>query len=111
CGEGLLPPGVEELAALGVRVPPERSAPFLGIRFVDAHALAEGRFGRGPGLGIRRTALSAALLARARELGAEVRLGESVTGFVPGARGGVRVRIGARELEAGLLVGADGLHS
>src|SRR5262245_15736744 len=106
-----MPLGVQELRALGVRLPPERGAPFLGIRFIDGNARAEGRFGHGPGLGIRRTALSEAMLARARELGAEIRFGEAVTGFDPVSQGRVRVQVGARDLEARLLVGADGLHS
>src|SRR5262245_44436563 len=109
-----MPIGVEELRAMGVRLPVER-APFAGIRFVDGEAFAEGRFAAGPGLGVRRTALSRALLDRARELGAEVCFGVAVVGFRAEAPGRVHVQLGPRDapgaLEAGLLVGADGLHS
>jgi flavin-dependent dehydrogenase len=115
CGEGLMPIGVEELRAMGVRLPALQAAPFAGIRFVDGEARAEGRFAPGRGLGVRRTALSQALLERARELGAELRFGVAVAGFRAEAPGRVRVRLGGPAgwdaLEAGLLVGADGLHS
>jgi flavin-dependent dehydrogenase len=114
CGEGVMPLGVEELQAMGVRLPAGCAAPFAGIRFVDEETAAEGRFAAGPGLGVRRTLLSQALLERARELGAELRFGAEVTGFRADAPGRVRVQVGGRAgagaLEAGLLVGADGLH-
>src|SRR5262249_6414773 len=92
-----------------------RTVPFVGIRFVDGETVAEARFAAGPGLGVRRTALSQALVERARGLGAELRFGSAVTGVRALARGRVRVALGGRagpgEIEAGLLVGADGLHS
>lgn len=110
CGEGLMPVGVAHLTALGVAIDPARSASFAGIRFLDEHASAEGHFADGLGLGVRRTVLSAALLARAHELGIEVRFSESVTGWT--ARGGgVAVATSRGATAARLLVGADGLHS
>lgn len=115
CGEGVMPLGVEELRAMGVRLPAGCAVRFAGIRFVDEETAAEGRFAAGPGLGVRRTLLSQALLERAQELGAELRFGAEVTGWCTPAPGRVRVELGGRAgagaLEAGLLVGADGLHS
>jgi flavin-dependent dehydrogenase len=111
CGEGVMPLGVAELRALGARLPAGCGAPFPGIAFVDGETVAFGRFASGDGLGLRRTALSAALLERARELGVELVFGEAVTGWSEERPGRVRVRAGGREHEAGLLVAADGLHS
>src|SRR3990172_4173580 len=71
CGEGLMPGGVRLLEAMGVRI--EKSHPFEGIRYIDERNVAEARFQDGYGLGVRRTELSRALLARAREVGAEIR--------------------------------------
>jgi flavin-dependent dehydrogenase len=111
CGEGLMPLGVAQLASLGVAIDPARSANFAGIRFVDDHSTAEGRFADGLGLGVRRTALSESLLARAREVGVELRFGESVTSWSTRGDAGVLVTTSRGTSEARLLVGADGLHS
>jgi len=108
CGEGLMPPGVAALAAMGVPLPESR--PFAGIRYVDGPVVAEGRFAEGEGRGIRRTALSAALRERARSLGAELLDGASMLRFAADARG-ARVESTAGVVEARLLVGADGLRS
>lgn len=106
CGEGLMPGAVAALGALGVA--PE-GLPLKGIRYVaeagERTVDAEARFRRGDGLGVRRTTLHAALLARVHEAGipvvrrtvGEVRQdGSSVTA------GGVTARH---------LAAADGLHS
>lgn len=105
CGEGLLPGALRRLGALGVRLP--AGHPIAGIRFRDAHRAeltAEGRF-RSAARGLRRLALSGAMLARAEELDVPV------------------VRHVARDLSAGAsfvevdgiraryLVAADGLRS
>ena len=111
CGEGLMPLGVAQLAALGVAIDPAQCANFAGIRFLDAHATAEGRFADGLGVGVRRTVLSEAMLARARELGVELRFGESVTAWTVRDDGRVAVTTSRDTTQARLLVGADGLHS
>jgi flavin-dependent dehydrogenase len=110
CGEGIMPEGVAALAALGVRLPPGAGRPFVGVRYLDGDVVAEGRFAGGAGLGVRRTALSSALRTRACELGATLLDGTALRGF---ARRGAttRVETSAGALEAGLLVGADGLRS
>lgn len=104
CGEGVMPGGVRELAALGVAV---EGRPFRGIRYVDGRRQAEARFRGGTGLGVRRTALHQALARRAAELGVPV----------------VPLRVDARTLRldrdhvaaggvtARYLAAADGLHS
>ena len=104
CGEGLMPAGVRELAALGVTV---EGHPFRGIRYVDGRTEAEAHFRGAQGLGVRRTALHHALARRAAELGVPV----------------IPLRIDARTLRQGrdrvtaggvtarYLAAADGLHS
>lgn len=93
CGEGIPPVGVAHLKALGVE--PEHF-PFLGVAYNTAEGVrAQVEFPLGPGWGIRRTALSAALRGRAAELGVPLELGSPVT-ELPADR---------------MVVGADGLHS
>jgi flavin-dependent dehydrogenase len=102
CGEGLMPAGVTALARLGI-TPAGR--PLAGIRYLDARHAVEARFRAGPGLGVRRTTLHAALYERASELGVEHRVGR--VGDVRQDAHGVT----AAGLTAHWLVAADGLHS
>ncbi|WP_328966795.1 NAD(P)/FAD-dependent oxidoreductase [Streptomyces sp. NBC_00239] len=104
CGEGLMPGGVRRLRELGVTVP---GRPFHGIRYLDGVTgrKAEGLFRAGPGLGIPRTDLQAALAERAARLGVRV---------VPRRVTEVRQdehAVTAAGLTARHLVAADGLHS
>ncbi|MEO3861539.1 NAD(P)/FAD-dependent oxidoreductase [Acrocarpospora sp. B8E8] len=103
CGEGLMPTGVEALESLGVIVD---GWPLRGIRYLNArHDVTAGFPGGRKGLGVRRTALHAALAARATSLGIEV---------VPGRIDGVRQfpgHVEAAGRHARWLVAADGLHS
>jgi flavin-dependent dehydrogenase len=115
CGEGLLPAGVRALEALGVRAllgPGEASA-LTALRWIDAAGpdgpAVQVALPAPGGLGVRRTALSAALLTRARQAGAEV-----VEGRVLEHRRGaaeVLVRHEGGEARGRLLVAADGLGS
>ena len=66
CGEGLMPSAVRGLRDLGVEVD---GHPFAGIGYVAGHRRVEARFADGPGLGVRRTTLHAALAARADDVG------------------------------------------
>ena len=102
CGEGLMPGAVERLEAIGVCPP---GLPFRGIRYQDASHRADALFGRGHGLGVRRTALHAAFNQRAAELAIPV-IPVRVTDFVQHAD-----RVIAAGIEARYLVAADGLHS
>ncbi|WP_345696295.1 NAD(P)/FAD-dependent oxidoreductase [Kitasatospora terrestris] len=105
CGEGLMPSAVRPLRELGVEL---RGRPFHGIRYVEADGArcAEARFTAGPGLGVRRTELQAALAARAAELGVRTVRGRAVAEVEQDAAG---VRLGG--LSARHAVAADGLHS
>lgn len=103
CGEGLMPAAVAALGRLGL--PPQGGHPFIGVRYFWGSCMAEGRFSRGQGLGLRRLDLHAALQARAHALGVETvqdRVGE-----VQQDADGVR----AAGLRAPYLVAADGLRS
>lgn len=102
CGEGLMPGGLAELISLGVD---PAGMPFHGIAYVSEHRRAQARFHRGPGRGVRRTTLHAALAARAKEQDAE-RLRARVTTVQQDARG-----VTAAGVRAKWMVAADGLHS
>ncbi|MEZ5397190.1 MAG: NAD(P)/FAD-dependent oxidoreductase, partial [Bryobacterales bacterium] len=105
CGEGILPDGVDALRELGVAIPSD-SGRFHGIRFFDADRMAEGRFGDASGFGIRRTLLGQLLLARAGELGVDLRYGARVHGVQ-----GAVVQVDSRRICARWIVGADGFRS
>jgi flavin-dependent dehydrogenase len=113
CGEGILPAGVRALDALGARalLGPDDASPLAELRWCEPDgAGAVLRLPAPGGLGVRRTALSAALAARARAAGAELRAGEEALRHrrEPGA---AVVVTPAGELRARLLVAADGLGS
>jgi flavin-dependent dehydrogenase len=102
CGEGLMPGALPELARLGVD---PQGMPFHGIAYLDGRRRVEHRFDGGPGRGVRRIRLHAALRARAEALGvtfhgARVDAVHQRAGFVEAAG-----------LRADWLLGADGLHS
>ncbi|MEV2271586.1 NAD(P)/FAD-dependent oxidoreductase [Nonomuraea africana] len=102
CGEGLMPGGVAALQAIGVRVD---GHPLHGIDYVDAATRARAAFGHAPGRGVRRTALHAALSARAADLGIP-----TITGKITRLRQDEH-GVEAAGLRARWLVAADGLHS
>lgn len=102
CGEGIAHSAVRDLAGLGV-TPAGR--PFQGIRYLDATHHVEAYFRRGPGLGVRRTVLQAALHDRLAELGVPV-LRERVGEVRQDGRS-----VTAAGLRARYLAAADGLHS
>lgn len=102
CGEGLMPAAVARLRALGVD---PAGRPFRGIRYLDASHRADAFFSGGHGLGVRRTALHAALSDRAADLEVPI-LPIRATGFVQHDD-----RVIAAGIEARYLVAADGLHS
>ncbi|WP_406313902.1 NAD(P)/FAD-dependent oxidoreductase [Streptosporangium sp. NBC_01639] len=102
CGEGLMPSGAAALRSLDV---PVEGHPLRGIRYLDGRRQAQAAFRDGPGLGVRRTALHAALYQRAAELGVKI-----VEGRVAGVRQD-RDGVQAAGLRARWLVAADGLHS
>ncbi len=102
CGEGLMPGGLAELTSLGVD---PAGMPFRGIAYLSEQRRAEARFRTGPGRGVRRTTLHAALSARAKEQDTEW-IRTKVTSVAQDAHG-----VTAAGVRAKWLVGADGLHS
>jgi flavin-dependent dehydrogenase len=102
CGEGLMPGGLSELTSLGVE---PVGMPFRGIAYVSEHRRAQARFRNGPGRGVRRTTLHAALAARAKEQDTEW-LRARVTSVRQDAQG-----VTAAGVRAKWLIAADGLHS
>ncbi len=103
CGEGLMPAAVTALADLGVD--PDGLA-LRGIRYLDGRAVAEADFAGGPGRGVRRTTLHAALREQVVRAGVEI-----VPTPVRALRqDGTAVHVtGGRP--ARFVVAADGLHS
>jgi flavin-dependent dehydrogenase len=102
CGEGLMPGGLAELTSLGVD---PAGMPFRGIAYVNEQRRAEARFRGGPGRGVRRTTLHAALAARAKEEDTDW-IRTRVTSVQQDANG-----VTAAGVRAKWLVAADGLHS
>lgn len=102
CGEGLMPGGLAALTSLAVD---PAGTPLRGIAYLDEQRRVEAPFRDGPGRGVRRTTLHAALADQAKQHDVEW----------------VRKRVGvidqdARGVTAGgvrgnWLVAADGLHS
>jgi flavin-dependent dehydrogenase len=123
CGEGLMPPGVgvlrrlalyEEVVATGAR-------PLHGVTYQHpgGHPAAYAPFpppptgGPAAGLGIRRTTFDAVLVdALRREPNVTLREGERVTALLKDSSNAIRGVVGeSEEISAGVVVGADGLHS
>jgi flavin-dependent dehydrogenase len=102
CGEGLMPGGLAELTSLGVD---PAGLPLRGIAYVSGHRRAEAHFRPGPGRGVRRTTLHAALAARAKEQDTDW-VSTRITGVEQDAHG-----VTAAGVRARWLIAADGLHS
>jgi flavin-dependent dehydrogenase len=102
CGEGLMPGAVGDLDELDIEVP---GPPLAGIRYVDGTRSVDAPFRTGPGRGVRRTALHAALTDAVARAGVPVepRMVRTITQD----HGGVRVD----GEPARYVLAADGLHS
>lgn len=116
CGEGLLPPGLKILHDLGVNIPEHMCHPIRGIRYISGNIQAQAEFKEGSGRGIRRTVLSAALLARANEFENVQILSPARAEFPSGLDhfdGTVRIsqNNSSAICRTNLIIGADGLHS
>jgi len=113
CGEGVMRPGLRVLEALGVleRLPATDAGAIRGVRYVqeDGSAL-EGPLPGSGGLGIRRTALSSALLEAAAAAGVEVRDRTALRSHRRTDEAMV-LETDTEALPARVLVAADGLHS
>jgi flavin-dependent dehydrogenase len=106
CGEGMMPDGVEILGSLGWMPAKEECASLGGIRYLDGRRVAEARFPRRPGLGIRRPVLHRALVRLAEDAGAKLDWGIRVTGLE-----GDRLETQRGSVSARWIIGADGLRS
>lgn len=113
CGEGLLPPAVAQLHALGVarHLLPARRHPLRRVRYHAGEHEASAAIPGGPGWGVQREDLIDALLRRAAELptlqlrdGCRVELGHL-------RPGDISLRAGGEAARARAVVGADGLGS
>lgn len=102
CGEGLMPGALRMVQRLGVDPAGHR---LTGISYRSGHRHADHAFRDGPGRGVRRTTLHAALRARADELGVVSVAGRvtEVTELADGVR--------AAGVSARWLLACDGLHS
>jgi flavin-dependent dehydrogenase len=113
CGEGVMPPAVRALEELGVRglIDSDYTYPLDAIRVVQEDGTtADAALPAPGGLGVRRVALTAAMMHRAQQVGAEIRPRSSVLGFkVEGA--GVTVDTDCGPVRARFLAAADGLSS
>ncbi len=107
CGEGMSPETLAALSELGVNVTNAGGVPLSGIAFVQPGARVSGDFPQGFGLGLRRTSLHAALVARAEECGVQLLWRTPVTAIT---RDEVQFANGER-LSARWIVGADGPNS
>ncbi len=112
CGEGLLPAGVRALETLGVRswLKPADATPIPALRWIDSAGPAlEVALPAPGGLGVRRIALSAALLEAALEAGAQV-IEAEVSDHRRG-REAVEVMTSAGPVRGRVLAAADGRGS
>ncbi|OCB53115.1 monooxygenase [Mycobacterium vulneris] len=105
CGEGLMPHSVRQLQRLGAELDGRAYRPFYGIRYLDGRRAAEARFRDGPGRGVRRTVLHAALSDAASAAGVRVVQGEV------GPVSQDATSVSAAGFRARYLAAADGLHS
>lgn len=106
CGEGLMPDGRAALAMLGIEIAPEDSHPFRGIRFVSGGLNVDASFPSGNGIGVRRTVLHRAMIARAEAAGISLFWQTPVTGLHADG-----VLLGDQLVRSRWIVGADGGHS
>jgi menaquinone-9 beta-reductase len=107
CGEGLMPGAIPALARLGVT---PRGYPLRGIEYRDGRRSVQHRFAGSNALGVRRTTLHGALLARAQELGVEF-LADRVEGITQDADEVHLHTAAGAQVSADWVLAADGLHS
>ncbi len=116
CGEGLMPDSLRELRRLGVELTSADGAEFRGIRFANhggdkseiatAHFPVGGASSSGAGIGLRRQALHARLVAQAMDAGVSLRWHSPVQLKEDSA-----VLVAGEAVRYGWLIGADGQSS
>lgn len=114
CGEGLMPGGVACLQQLGVarHLGQADYRPFTGIRYHSPRGRsAAAELAEGPGWGMRRSCLSAALLARTGDFPNLTVWDRVIAQPVARRQGYLLVHAGTDQVQTRLLIGADGRHS
>jgi menaquinone-9 beta-reductase len=116
CGEGLMPDSLRDLTLLGVELNPEDGARIRGVRLANhgadksavatVHFPAEGMSGSGVGVGMRRQALHARLVAHAEDAGVMLRWQSPVQ-----LKDSGQVLVAGDAVRYDSLVGADGQSS
>ena len=107
CGEGIMPAGLNLLAAIGVD--PD-GMPIRGIRYVAGDRQVEADFAHGPGRGVRRLVLAEQMRRAAAESGVVLIEGKLI-GLAQGASSVTAHLADGSLRSAAYVVGADGLHS
>ncbi len=102
CGEGLMPHAVRQLDLLGARPAGKQ---FRGVSYFDNRRCVTAQFDSGPGLGVRRNTLHAALQQEA------VAAGVSMVHDKVGAISQDAESLTVNGIRARYLAAADGLHS
>lgn len=113
CGEGIQPPGIAALRRLGVleKIPSDAKSEIKGIAYFSGTTKACAEFAEGPGLGVRRTALSQVLRDTAVASGVIIVRGDVrdlLPDYMSYSKSG---ELPALQIRTRLVVGADGLHS
>jgi 2-polyprenyl-6-methoxyphenol hydroxylase-like FAD-dependent oxidoreductase len=115
CGEGLMPEGVAHLRRLGVmaHLDPQHMSRFEGVSFINRHgARASSIFDQAhTGMGVRRTALSQALYARASQMSNLSILSSTRVLSIENKNQFMLVKHNTGSLRTRLIIGADGLRS
>ncbi|MEP7013785.1 MAG: NAD(P)/FAD-dependent oxidoreductase [Acidobacteriota bacterium] len=111
CGEGLMPDAVDLLADLGVDLRLMGGFKFRGIRYLEGDLVVEGTFPDRPGLAVHRADFHAALVARAEEVGVDLRWGTPARGLALERTTALGVETDAGLVRGRFVVGADGLRS
>jgi flavin-dependent dehydrogenase len=114
CGEGIMPWATPFLGSLGLGrfLAGGHTHPFSGIRIIAPnHTRLDAPFKTGVGVGVRRLALSEALLLLSRKC-PSVELCEHTTALsCTSTPDGFILRTNRGDVSTRLLIGADGLHS
>ncbi len=106
CGEGLMPDSLATLRRLGIELDESLGFAFKGVQFSDGEATVSGDFRHGKGLGLRRHLLHQVLVGHAEKAGVKLHWGAKNVRLT--AHG---IAIQGQEIQARLVVGADGVQS
>lgn len=111
CGEGLMPDAVELIADLGVDLLAMGGFKFRGIRYLEGDLSAEGTFSDRQGMAVHRADFHAALVARAEQVGVDLRWGTPARGLALHGTTALGVETDGGLVRGRFIVGADGLRS